>query len=82
MALEDVAEVFFKTAGRFLWRFFLELIFEFLCYGIGWATLKVLSLGRFPSGDREDSAETICSVLGLIVLVAGGGLGGHYLDWF
>lgn len=70
MPIDDIVEGFLRISGRYLVRFLLEILFEIFCYWIGWAFLKIITLGSYSPGDFEDSSSTVCSLIGLVVFVA------------
>jgi len=73
--IEDIAESLFRGIRRFVVSVFLELIFEYLCYFIGWPIVKIFTLGKYPKGLKLDfwliysNDSILTSCVGLVVLV-------------
>ena len=70
MPIEEIAEGVIRVFARFVAETLGHIVFEVICYGLGFVTLKILSFGRYPKAPLDSRAETICSLVGLAELIA------------
>ena len=73
MPIEEIAEGFLKGIGRFIGRMIIEIVFEVFCYWIGRVFLRIVSFGKYPKDHFGDDSDTICSIVGLGIILAIGG---------
>ncbi|TDJ77285.1 hypothetical protein E2H86_08870 [Pseudomonas putida] len=55
--------------GRALWNLFLEVVFWFIFYWLGWPVVKLATFGRMPKGNwrRETTERNWVSCVGIAV---------------
>jgi hypothetical protein len=58
-----------ELIGRFLFHFFVEIIFHGIFHPIGWKMLKVLTLGRYPPPKPADHNRELVAGFPLVVLI-------------
>ncbi len=70
MPVEEIA----GGAFRILFRVIIDTVYyvlgEIVCYYIGFATFRVLTIGRYPPREDSGVAELICIVVGFAEIVA------------
>ncbi|WP_316347414.1 hypothetical protein [Desulfuromonas acetoxidans] len=69
MPIDDLAEGFFKISGRFIGRVLIDVLFEFVCYWVGWAFLRLVTVGKYPKDTFNDAYDTVCSVVGFCIIL-------------
>ncbi|QTH62643.1 hypothetical protein J1N51_07580 [Psychrosphaera ytuae] len=68
--MEDLADSFFKGIARAIGWLFVDLIFNFVFYYIGWPICKLVSFGKYPKPVNYDYLHTenrqglLCSFVG------------------
>ena len=70
MPVDEVAEGFFRIAWRFVAYFLVDLVFEIGCYWLGWITLKIITIGKYPPPADHEHADWFVSLVGIIVVIA------------
>ena len=74
--MDDLAEGFIKGIWRTIAYMVGQKFFEFVLYYIGWPFVKILTLGKYPTGKQnngwysESKGGVLTSFVGLLVLVA------------
>lgn len=76
--LDDIFEGFLEGIGRVIGYIFIQVLFEFVFYYIGYPFVKILTLGSYPKPRNKDylflETETrqgfFTSVFGLIITIA------------
>lgn len=66
MPVEDIAVGLLGGIARLIAWFIMEIFFQTICWEIGWATLKALTIGSYPK--PETKVEHVI-VIGFIVLL-------------
>lgn len=74
MPIDEVTEGIFKVIGRFISRMVIDIVFEFFCFWIGRVFLKIVSFGKYPRDHFGDDSDTLCSFVGLGVILSIGGI--------
>jgi len=64
--MEEIIGGIIQFIGRFFIWFFLDIFFQVICWGIGWCTLKIITLGKYP---KKQTSEKAVAILGFIVLL-------------
>ena len=68
--MEELVIGILHITGRVIAWFLLDIFFQVVCWGIGWATLKLVTLGRHPKKDmKEDSVAYVGFCMLLMVVV-------------
>jgi len=49
----------------FVW-IIIDLLFDIVCWGLGWAVLKLVTVGKYP--DKNTSENTV-SIVGAVVFI-------------
>ena len=64
----------FGAVFRLLKSLIKDLLYDVVCYSVGWFVLRILTLGRYPSeqlmagiGDPE-STDSIANITGVVIL--------------
>ena len=70
MPFDAIVEGLFHFIVRVILHFFVEIIFEVVCYFIGMAFLRCITLGRYPPRNDRPYSESFLSVVGLLVLAS------------
>ena len=70
MPVDDIAEGALRLLGRLLWEFLVEVVFEVVCYGLGFGTLRLATFGKYPPADSTTRQDNICALVGLLELIA------------
>ncbi|WP_035386867.1 hypothetical protein [Ferrimonas senticii] len=64
-----------RTIGRYLGYLVIEVIFDTVCYCIGWGLVRLLTFGRYPRRPLRDlhhssvAADLALSLIGALTLV-------------
>lgn len=66
--IDDVFDVFGKGFLRLLLFIVYELLFQIVLYFIGWPFVKLMTLGKYPKGLKEESYE-FTSFIGLLIVI-------------
>ncbi len=75
--MDDGFDIGLGTIFRFVKALVKDFLFDIVCYVVGWFSLRIITVGKYPSenlrdGLREyDSGETLTSVFGLFIIVIG-----------
>lgn len=64
--MEEIAGSILHFIGRSIAWFFIDIFFHFVCWGIGWLTLKILTFGKYPTASTKE--DTI-ALAGFVVLI-------------
>ncbi|PLY04978.1 MAG: hypothetical protein C0622_02080 [Desulfuromonas sp.] len=80
MPIEEITEGVFRIVGRFFFRLFIEVVFEFLCYWAGRIFLKTISFGKYPKDHFGDKSDTVCTITGIGIVVAAIGIIAYLLN--
>ena len=68
--MEELVIGILHITGRVVAWFLLDIFFQVVCWGIGWATLKLVTLGCYPKKDmKEDSVAYVGFCMLLLVIV-------------
>ena len=73
--MDDIASEIGKGLLRAIGSIFIDLIFNFIFYYIGWPICKIVSLGSYPKKTPQDLLHTstrqglACSFVGMLVVV-------------
>ena len=76
--IDELFESGFGIIFRFIKGIVKNFVFDIACNVVGWLFLKIITVGKYPGeglmeGVREDHSEdTMVSIVGLIVIIAGG----------
>lgn len=56
-----------KALLRIIGQVFVEILFDFVCYWVGWPICKIMTLGEYP-GSKRSANDHWCSAVGLVTL--------------
>lgn len=65
--MEEIIGGIFHIIGRFLIWFFLDIFFQVVCWGLGWGTLKIITLGQYPKKQTSEEAVAIAGFIALLL---------------
>ena len=74
--MDDIFEEIGKGIARAIGFIVMDILYNFVCYYIGWPIMKTFTLGKYPEKANYDYLHTynrqgtLCSFLGLVVGVA------------
>lgn len=64
--MEEVVGGMLHFIIRVLAWFLIDIFFQVVCWGIGWATLKIITLGQYP---KKHTSEEAVSLVGFVILL-------------
>ncbi|TRX56831.1 hypothetical protein [Thalassomonas sp. M1454] len=73
--MEDVFEGIGKGIGRAIGYILVDVLFNTVCYYIGWPICKLLTFGKYPQPVNYDYLHTLnrqglwCSFVGFVVVI-------------
>jgi hypothetical protein len=70
MPYGDIAEGILRIAGRAFIQFFVEVIFDVVCFDVGKPIVRVVTFGRYPSARPSATQEIVISTVGMLALLA------------
>ena len=70
MPADEILAGLLQGLFRVLMQFFVEVILEGFCCFIGFWTLRLLSVGRYPPPTPTERQLHLCSIVGLVETVA------------
>lgn len=70
MPATEIAEGLLHFFGRTFVRLVVELVFEVVCYGLGFVVLRLVTLGSYPRTSKEVLSDNLVSLVGVLVIVA------------
>ena len=74
--MDDIFEEIGKGIARAIGFIIMDILYNFVCYYIGWPIMKTITFGKFPEKVNYDYLHSynrqgaLCSFLGLVVGVA------------
>ncbi|MEE8056284.1 MAG: hypothetical protein V3T17_00390 [Pseudomonadales bacterium] len=66
MPVEEIGIGILGAIARFVGWFIMDIIFDVICWGVGWAVLRLFTLGKYP---QKDSNPVNVATVGAIVLL-------------
>ena len=60
-----------EIAIRLVTWFFIDLILNIICYGIGWAVLKALTFGQYPNKKTDENKVLLTGFITLVTVIIG-----------
>jgi hypothetical protein len=70
MPLDDIAEGILHFLLRLIFRLFVELVFEGICFFTGFLFLRIVTLGKYPREEQIRKYNLWISTLGALILLA------------
>jgi hypothetical protein len=68
--IADLVEEILGGLGKIIGRILIEFVFESIFYFIGYSTVKILTLGKYPTKNATDShQDSIISGVGAVVVI-------------
>jgi len=46
-----------------------EMIFEVLCYWVGWTFIKIVTFGNYPKEKEIKNLDSLISIVGVVVII-------------
>ena len=71
--MEEVVEGFGRVIFRVIKWFIIDAILEFVIYGYGYITLKIVTFGKYPRPNKDEGrtiATGIISIIATLFLIA------------
>ena len=70
MPLDDIAESILHFLLRLIFRLFVELIFEGICFFAGFFFLRIITFGKYPREEQIRKYNVWISTFGALILLA------------
>ncbi len=73
--MNDIPVEIFKRIARYIGFIIMDILYNFVCYYIGWPIMKTITLGKYPEKVNYDYLHSynrqgaLCSFLGLVTSV-------------
>jgi hypothetical protein len=71
MPVEEITIGLLGLLARAVGWIFVEIIFYVVCFSIGWAEMKILTLGKYPTDTTSKNTPCIIGVCNLLFLLIG-----------
>lgn len=71
MAADEISEAFLRVVFRYVVYFFVEILWELICYYIGFSVVRLVTLGKYPQDQPTMAQEIIASTVGFLLLLFG-----------
>ncbi len=71
MAADEIGEAFLRVVFRYVVYFFVEILWELICYYIGFPVVRLVTLGKYPQDQPTMAQEIIASTVGFLLLLFG-----------
>ncbi|MEN8257981.1 MAG: hypothetical protein ABFS09_08990 [Thermodesulfobacteriota bacterium] len=69
MPVTEISEGFCHLCGRLLIRLLVDFFFEMVCYAVGFVSLRIITIGKYPPGNKEMFSDGIVSMIGALVIL-------------
>lgn len=76
--MEEIALGILQIVARIIVWIFVEFFVQIVCWSIGWGTLKVLTLGRYPKEETEEDKIALVGFFMLLLVIVGFTLYVHF----
>jgi hypothetical protein len=60
-----------EIAIRILSWFFIDVLMHIICFGLGWAILKTLTFGKYPTKQTDENHVMITGFITIVLFIIG-----------
>ena len=71
MPADEIGEAFFRVVFRYVVSFVADILWNLICFYIGFPVIKLVTLGKYPEGKATMAQEIITSTVGFLILLFG-----------
>ncbi len=68
--MEEIVSGMIRFFPKVVGWILFELLFDIVCWGLGWVTLKLITVGKYPNKNTSESTVSIAGVVVLLLLLA------------